>query len=56
MTHGQLLRAAMGPAHEDALSVLRFHILSLRRKLEADPSAPALIVTEPGVGYRLRTA
>jgi two-component system, OmpR family, KDP operon response regulator KdpE len=54
LTHGQLLRSAMGPDHEDAMSLLRFHILSLRRKLEKDPSAPSLIVTEPGVGYRLR--
>jgi len=56
ITHGQLLRSAMGPGHEDAMSLLRFHILSLRRKLENDPSAPTLIVTEPGVGYRLRIA
>jgi two-component system KDP operon response regulator KdpE len=54
MTHGQLLRAALGPFHEDAVGVLRFHIVSLRRKLEADPGQPTLIVTEPGVGYRLR--
>jgi two-component system, OmpR family, KDP operon response regulator KdpE len=54
ITHGQLLRSAMGAGHEDAISLLRFHILSLRRKLEPDPSQPTLIVTEPGVGYRLR--
>jgi two-component system KDP operon response regulator KdpE len=54
LTHGQLLRLALGPGHEDAMSLLRFHIVSLRRKLENDPSAPTLIVTEPGVGYRLR--
>ena len=54
MTHSQLLRSAVGPGHEDAISVLRFHILSLRRKLETDPGQPVLIVTEPGVGYRLR--
>jgi two-component system KDP operon response regulator KdpE len=54
MTHGQLMRAAFGPAYDDAVGVLRFHIVSLRRKLEADPSQPSLILTEPGVGYRLR--
>jgi two-component system KDP operon response regulator KdpE len=54
MTHSQLLQLALGPGHEDAVSVLRFHIVSLRRKLEADPGAPTLILTEPGVGYRLR--
>jgi two-component system, OmpR family, KDP operon response regulator KdpE len=56
ITHGLLLRSAMGPGHEDAMSLLRFHIVSLRRKLEPDPAAPTLIVTEPGVGYRLRIA
>jgi len=55
MTHGQLLRAAFGPAHDDAVGVLRSHVVSLRRKLEADPSQPGLIVTEPGVGYRLKS-
>jgi two-component system KDP operon response regulator KdpE len=55
-THEQLLRAAMGPGHKAGVSMLRFHIVSMRRKLEQDPSAPALIVTEPGVGYRLRIA
>jgi two-component system, OmpR family, KDP operon response regulator KdpE len=54
ITHGQLLRSALGPGHEDAISLLRFHILSLRRKLEPAPAQPSLIVTEPGVGYRLR--
>jgi two-component system KDP operon response regulator KdpE len=55
LTHGQLLRAAFGPSYDDAVGVLRFHIVSLRRKLEADPSQPSLIVTEPGVGYRLKS-
>jgi two-component system KDP operon response regulator KdpE len=31
---------------------LRVHVRSLRRKIEADPVRPRLIVTEPGVGYR----
>jgi two-component system KDP operon response regulator KdpE len=55
MTHGQLL-GQLGPGHEAALGVLPFHVLSLRRKLDADPAQPTLIVTEPGVGYRLRTS
>ncbi|MBP7694088.1 MAG: winged helix-turn-helix domain-containing protein, partial [Anaerolineales bacterium] len=38
------------------LHVLRVNISNLRRKIEPDPARPAHIVTEPGVGYRLRTA
>ena len=54
ITHGQLLRAVMGPGYEDSSGNLRVYIAGLRKKLEADPSQPRLIVTEPGVGYRLR--
>jgi two-component system, OmpR family, KDP operon response regulator KdpE len=54
VTHGQLLRAVMGTGYEDAVGSLRVFIASLRKKLEADPSEPCLIVTEPGVGYRLK--
>jgi two-component system, OmpR family, KDP operon response regulator KdpE len=53
VTHGQLLRAVMGSGYEDAVGSLRVFIASLRKKLEADPGEPRLIVTEPGVGYRL---
>ncbi|HEY3058854.1 MAG TPA: helix-turn-helix domain-containing protein [Chloroflexota bacterium] len=54
MTHGQLLRAVLVIGDEDAVGSLRVFIASLRRKLEADPGEPRLIVTEPGVGYRLK--
>jgi len=54
VTHGQLLRSVLGNGYEDAIGSLRVYIASLRRKLEADPSEPRLIVTEPGVGYRLK--
>ena len=54
VTHGQLLRAVMGDGYDDAIGSLRVFIASLRKKLEADPARPSLIVTEPGVGYRLR--
>jgi two-component system KDP operon response regulator KdpE len=55
ITRGQLLRAVMGPGYADATGNLRVYIVGLRKKLEADPSQPRLLVTEPGVGYRLRT-
>ena len=54
ITHGQLLRSVMGAGYEDAVGSLRVFIANLRKKLEADPSSPRLIVTEPGVGYRLK--
>jgi len=55
ITRGQLLRAVMGPGYADATGNLRVYIVGLRKKLEANPSRPRLLVTEPGVGYRLRT-
>jgi two-component system KDP operon response regulator KdpE len=52
VTHKQILAAVWGPAHHDDTQYLRVFIGQLRAKIEADPSAPALIRTEPGVGYR----
>ena len=54
MTHGNLLRTVMGRGYEDATGTLRVHIASLRKKLEANPARPRIIVTEPGIGYRLQ--
>jgi two-component system KDP operon response regulator KdpE len=52
----ELLREVWGGAHyEDPQHLLRVNINNLRRKLEADPARPQYIITEPGVGYRLRT-
>jgi two-component system KDP operon response regulator KdpE len=52
--HKEILRAVWGPAHVDDTAYLRVYVNQLRQKLEADPAQPALIVTEPGVGYRLK--
>ena len=52
MTHRQLLRAVWGEAQSEEVQYLRVFVGHLRQKLEADPAAPRLIVTEPGVGYR----
>jgi two-component system, OmpR family, KDP operon response regulator KdpE len=54
LTHGYLLRTALGAGYEDALDNLRTFIAQLRRKLEREPSRPRWIVTEPAVGYRFR--
>ncbi len=52
-THQQLYAAVWGRQFGNPQQNLRVHITNLRRKVEADPSQPQLIVTEPGVGYRL---
>lgn len=54
MTHNQLLRRVWGASYEPETHLLRVNISNLRRKLEPDPSRPRYIITEPGVGYRLR--
>ncbi|MGP9822197.1 response regulator [Salinarimonas sp. NSM] len=56
LTHGQILNAVWGPAHAHDTQYLRVYVKALRQKLEADPSAPALILTESGVGYRIAEA
>ncbi|MFO0584109.1 MAG: response regulator [Anaeromyxobacter sp.] len=53
LTHGQILREVWGP-NATEVHVARVHVAELRKKLEADPARPRLLVTEPGVGYRLR--
>jgi two-component system KDP operon response regulator KdpE len=53
ITHGQLLRTAWGPAQEGQTEYLRVAMRGLRQKLEEEPSRPALLINEPGVGYRL---
>lgn len=52
LTHGQILRDVWGPTYVEQTHYLRVYIAHLREKLEADPSKPTLISTEPGVGYR----
>jgi two-component system KDP operon response regulator KdpE len=52
VTHRQLFDAVWGRNHGDAQQYLRVYVAHLRRKLEVDPLRPALILTEPGVGYR----
>jgi len=54
VTHGQLLREVLGSGSGDASGNLRVHVSGLRKKLEADAAHPEVLVTEPGVGYRLR--
>ncbi len=53
LTHGHILRTVWGPAHTQDIQYLRGYVRQLRQKLEVDPARPAIILTEPGVGYRL---
>ena len=55
VTHRQLLQEVWGPGHTEASHYLRVYMGQLRHKLEADPARPRYLVTEPGVGYRLKT-
>lgn len=54
LTHKHLLRAVWGSEQESDVQYLRVYVRQLRSKLEADPERPNLILTEAGVGYRLR--
>jgi two-component system KDP operon response regulator KdpE len=54
VTHRQLLKEVWGPSYIEQNPYLRIFILNLRRKLEDDPARPRYLLTEPGVGYRLR--
>lgn len=54
LTHRQIIHAVWGDAYQSEAHLLRVNISNLRKKIEKDPSRPTYIVTEPGVGYRLR--
>lgn len=54
LTHRQILLEVWGPAHAAQTHYVRVHMAELRKKVERDPARPKLLVTEPGVGYRLR--
>lgn len=55
LTHHQLLRQVWGVGYENETHMLRVNISNLRRKIESDPTRPRYVLTEPGVGYRLRS-
>ena len=54
VTHRRLLQEVWGPGYEDETHYLRVHFAHVRAKLEPDPSNPRYVITEPGIGYRLR--
>ncbi len=54
LTHTQILREVWGPNSSEHTHYVRVYMAELRRKLEDDPARPRWLVTEIGVGYRLR--
>jgi len=54
LIHQHLLREVWGPGYDQDNNLLRVNISKLRHKIEANPAHPQYIITEPGVGYRLR--
>jgi two-component system KDP operon response regulator KdpE len=56
VTHRQVLSNVWSAEYEQDTQLLRVHVGHLRKKIEENPARPKLIVTEPGVGYRFKTA
>jgi two-component system KDP operon response regulator KdpE len=54
VTQRHLLQAVWGPGYDLETHYLRVHVAHIRAKIEPDPSHPSYLITEPGVGYRLR--
>lgn len=54
LTHRQLLKEVWGINYVNQAHYVRVYLAQLRQKLEADPARPRLLLTEPGVGYRLK--
>jgi two-component system, OmpR family, KDP operon response regulator KdpE len=53
VTHKQILTAVWGPAHTEDTQYLRVYIGQLRQKVEEHPDDPKIVLTEPGIGYRI---
>ena len=51
----ELLHEVWGPGYDRETNYLRVYLAQLRRKLETDPSRPAIFLTDPGIGYRMAT-
>jgi len=54
VTHRRLLQEVWGPKYGEETHYLRVHVAHIRAKLERDPARPQYLITEPGIGYRLR--
>lgn len=56
LPHREILKDVWGDAHADDTQYLRVFVGQIREKIEIDPSIPVLIMTEPGIGYRMEIA
>ena len=56
VTHKQIFSAVWGPAHSEDTQYLRVYVGQLRQKIETKPDDPQIILTEPGIGYRIAEA
>jgi two-component system KDP operon response regulator KdpE len=54
LTHQHILKEVWGPSYQENAHYLRIYMSQLRQKLEADPTQPKFLLTESGVGYRLK--
>jgi two-component system KDP operon response regulator KdpE len=54
LTHRFILQEIWGPSHADETQYTRVYVGQLRKKIEADPTNPKLILTESGIGYRFQ--
>lgn len=54
LTHSFISREIWSAPYADNAQILRVHIAQLRKKIENEPAVPELLITEPGVGYRLK--
>jgi len=54
LTHNYIIREIWGNAYAENAQILRVHVAQLRKKIEKNPAVPEMLVTEPGVGYRLK--
>jgi len=54
LTHNFLIKEIWGIHYPDNFQILRVHVAQLRKKIEENSSIPKILITEPGVGYRLK--
>lgn len=56
LTHNFIMKEIWGVHYADNFQTLRVHVGQIRRKIEQNPSIPQILITEPGIGYRLKNS
>ncbi|MDD2798188.1 MAG: response regulator [Bacteroidales bacterium] len=54
LTHNYIIKEIWGIHYSENYQILRVHVAQIRKKIERNPSIPQILITEPGVGYRLK--